>query len=115
MELDKRQRESLAALREECDFEDARLGDRLNFVRWEHLTKSHGETTRKQLVEAGFAEVGRHRFSGAVGHRITEAGRQALANPPTPKPKRQTPRLRHLGDDPRLSRLEGLPTLRAKK
>ena len=115
MELDKRHRESLAALRSECDYEDGRLGDASNFVRWEHLTKSHGAKTRAELVEAGFAEVGQHRFSGAVGHRITEAGRQALATPPAPKPRSLAPKLRQLDDDPRLTRLEALPFSRGRK
>lgn len=106
MELDKRHRESLEALRSECDFEDGRLGDVQNFVRWEQLTRSHGAKTRAELVEAGLAEAGQHGPSGAVGHRITEAGRQALATPPAPKPRSPAPKLRKLGDDPRLTRLE---------
>lgn len=79
MQMTKRHRESLEALRAECDYEDSRVGGDQNFIRWELLTYSQGAKTRAELIEAGFATAGQHRWSNAVGYRITEAGRAALA------------------------------------
>jgi hypothetical protein len=78
MELTKRYRDSLAVLRSECDYEDSRVGGDQNFVRWEQFTNSHGAKTRAELVEAGFAIAGQHRWSDAIAYRITEAGPAAL-------------------------------------
>lgn len=86
LDLTKRHRESLEALRYECDYEDRRVGDDRNFVLWEQLTKSHGVKTRAELVAADYAIEGRNRWFGKVGYRITEAGREALKQPIPPKP-----------------------------
>ena len=104
MEMTKRHRASLEALRAECDYEDSRVGGDQNFVRWELLTNSHGAKTRAKLIEAGFAAAGQHRWSDAVGYRITEAGRAALAMP-QPEKARVAPRLKQL--EPILKSLKG--------
>lgn len=95
MEMTKRHRESLEALRAECDYEDSRVGGDQNFVLWERLTYSHGAKTRAELIEAGFAAAGQHRWSNAVGYRITEAGRAALTLP-QPAKVRSVQRLKQL-------------------
>ena len=58
MELTKRHRESLEVLRKECAYEDSRVGGDQNFILWHQVTGSHGEKTRAELIEAGFAIAG---------------------------------------------------------
>lgn len=81
MELTKRHRESLEVLRKECDYEDSQVKDGPNFILWHQKTGSHGEKTRAELIEAGFATAGKPRSSDATGYRITDLGRAALATP----------------------------------
>ena len=105
MELTKRHHESLEALRAECDYEDSRVGGDYNYILWHHLTNSHGEKTRAELIEAGLAAAGQHRWSDAVGYRITDLGRAALATP-LPAKIRSPSRLKELPS--------GLKTLRGR-
>lgn len=95
MELTKRHRESLEALRAACDYEDSRVGGDQNFILWNQQTNSHGEKTWAELIEAGFAVSGQHRWSDATGYRITDLGRAALATP-LPAKFRKAPKLREL-------------------
>lgn len=95
MDLTKRHRESLEALRAACDYEDSRVGGDQNFILWNQQTNSHGEKTRAELIEAGFATAGPHRWSSATGYRITDLGRAALAVPIAEKVRRPS-RLKQL-------------------
>lgn len=88
MEMTKRHRESLEVLRKECDYEDSRVKDGPNFILWHQKTGSSGEKTRAELIDAGFATAGQHRWSDAVGYRITDLGRAALATPLPAKVRR---------------------------
>ena len=83
--MTKRHREALETLRYECSYEDNRVGGDQNFIVWEGRTKSHGVKTRSDLVDAGYAVEGKHRFSGAIGYRITAAGLSALEALRNPK------------------------------
>jgi len=96
LELMARHRKALAALQYECDYEDDRVGDDKNYVLWEQVANSGGPRTRSDLVDAGYAVAGPHRWSEALGYRITESGRAALSAEPPPKAMRQKRKLKPL-------------------
>lgn len=79
--LTTRMRNGLKKLRDECDYEDRRLGETGNFITPDRIAPGIGEGTISKLLEMEFIEAGVERWQKSRGYRITMAGRKALLEP----------------------------------
>lgn len=76
--LKPRMRMALERLREECDYEDSRVGDDENYILGNKLAPGIGKKTILELKKLGMIETGMNRWFNREGYRITDTGREAL-------------------------------------
>lgn len=84
-ELTARMRKALGILREEGDYESARLDSAESLVPRNRMCPGVGPQTIEALEEQGLIEKGELPGSKRAAYRITERGRKALETQPRPK------------------------------
>ena len=77
-DLTPRMHRALRKLRDECDYEDSRVGGTDNYVLANHLAPGVGNKTLSDLLALGLIESGTNRWHHITGYRITDRGRSAL-------------------------------------